>query len=85
MALRTRKERGESPAYDLLYQRVEEYFLDGCTDFESKVRETSLSPIYFQHRGKPSISFLFSPLCKASILIHIRPLNDNHWFRETHR
>ncbi|KAG4034044.1 hypothetical protein MFRU_003g00220 [Monilinia fructicola] len=51
VALKTRKERGETPAANLLYQKVEEYFLDGCVDFESKVRETSLPPIYFQHPG----------------------------------
>ncbi|QSZ34841.1 hypothetical protein DSL72_007700 [Monilinia vaccinii-corymbosi] len=51
VALKTRKERGEGPAANLLYKKVEEYFLEGCVDFESKVRETSLPPIYFQHPG----------------------------------
>ncbi|KAJ8064515.1 hypothetical protein OCU04_006847 [Sclerotinia nivalis] len=50
-ALKTRKDKGEALAANLLYQKVEEYFLDNCVDFESKVRETSLPPIYFQHPG----------------------------------
>ncbi|KAI9646951.1 hypothetical protein NHQ30_004951 [Ciborinia camelliae] len=51
VALKTKKERGEVPAVNLLYQKVEEYFLGARVDFESKVRETSLPPIYFQHSG----------------------------------
>ncbi|ESZ99444.1 hypothetical protein SBOR_0206 [Sclerotinia borealis F-4128] len=51
VALKTKKERGEAPAANLLYQKIEEYFLEGCVDFETKVRETPLPPIYFQHPG----------------------------------
>ncbi|PBP20510.1 hypothetical protein BUE80_DR008631 [Diplocarpon rosae] len=39
------------PAYELLFRAVENYFLDGCTDYGPKVRCTSLPSIYFQHPG----------------------------------
>jgi hypothetical protein len=39
-------------AHDLLFQAVENYFINGCTTFDAKVRLTSLPPLYFQHPGK---------------------------------
>lgn len=38
-------------AHTLLFSTVEEYFANGCTDFDPKVRCTSLPPLYFQHPG----------------------------------
>ncbi|KAH8768012.1 peptidase family C78-domain-containing protein [Hyaloscypha finlandica] len=46
------KPKGNSrPAYDLLFNAVEQYFVNGCADYNPKVRCTSLPPIYFQHPG----------------------------------
>jgi hypothetical protein len=46
------KPKGNSrPAYDLLFNTVEQYFVNGCQDYNPKVRCTSLPPIYFQHPG----------------------------------
>jgi len=46
------KKKGEgASAYELLFQAVQSYFVNGCTDFDSKVRLTSLPPVYFQHPG----------------------------------
>ena len=39
-------------AHELLFQAVERYFTDGCTNYDAKVRCTLLPPIYFQHPGK---------------------------------
>ncbi|KAF5879623.1 putative peptidase family c78 protein [Botrytis fragariae] len=50
-AMKTRKDRGDPPAVNLLYSKVESYFFDGALDYNCKVRETSLPPIYFQHPG----------------------------------
>ncbi|KAK6584509.1 hypothetical protein PZA11_002733 [Diplocarpon coronariae] len=47
--LKTRPTSG--PAYELLFRAVENYFLDGCTEYGLKVRCTSLPCIYFQHPG----------------------------------
>ncbi|KAM3071981.1 hypothetical protein ACMFMG_008448 [Clarireedia jacksonii] len=49
-ALKTRR-KDQTPAYQLLYKEAEQYFVDGCTIFDRKVRQTSLPPIYFQHPG----------------------------------
>ncbi|KAE8444400.1 hypothetical protein EG329_000600 [Mollisiaceae sp. DMI_Dod_QoI] len=43
--------RGSRPAYELLFTAVENYFINGCTDYDSKVRCTNLPPVYFQHPG----------------------------------
>ncbi|KAH9221152.1 peptidase family C78-domain-containing protein [Leptodontidium sp. 2 PMI_412] len=46
------KSKGNSgPAYELLFRAVENYFINGCTDYNPKIRCTSLPPIYFQHPG----------------------------------
>ncbi|KAF8859589.1 DUF1671-domain-containing protein [Acephala macrosclerotiorum] len=42
---------GQRPAHELLFTAVENYFINGCTDFDPKVRTTTLPPIYFQHPG----------------------------------
>ncbi|PMD43403.1 DUF1671-domain-containing protein [Hyaloscypha variabilis F] len=39
------------PAYELLFNAVEQYFVNGCKDYNPKVRCTALPPIYFQHPG----------------------------------
>ncbi|KIM94993.1 hypothetical protein OIDMADRAFT_134716 [Oidiodendron maius Zn] len=44
------KRHGPS-AHDLLFQAVENYFVNGCTTFDKKVRLTSLPPLYFQQPG----------------------------------
>lgn len=50
------KKKGEGPPADqLLFQAVQSYFVNGSTDFDSKVRLTSLPPIYFQHPGTFSL------------------------------
>lgn len=47
--LKTKK--GGKPADTLLFEFVEAYFKNGATDFVSKVRQTPLAPLYFQHPG----------------------------------
>ncbi|KAF4634667.1 hypothetical protein G7Y89_g3448 [Cudoniella acicularis] len=50
--LKPKKDKKDAPsAYHLLFQAVEAYFANGCVDFNSKVRCTTLPPIYFQHPG----------------------------------
>ncbi|PQE30765.1 peptidase family C78 protein [Rutstroemia sp. NJR-2017a WRK4] len=49
-AIKTRK-KAQTSAHQLLYKAVEQYFVDGCTIFDQKVRKTSLPSIYFQHPG----------------------------------
>jgi len=43
--------KGAKPVDILLFEYVEAYFRDGATDFDSKVRKTSIPPLYFQHPG----------------------------------
>jgi len=51
--LKTKKDHKDAdPAHILLFKAVEAYFANGCTDFNPKVRCTSLPPLYFQHPGK---------------------------------
>ncbi|EHL01694.1 putative Zinc finger with UFM1-specific peptidase domain protein [Glarea lozoyensis 74030] len=38
-------------AHDLLFAHIEAYFTAGCTDYDPKIRCTTLPPIYFQHPG----------------------------------
>jgi hypothetical protein len=45
------KKKGDRPADDLLFEYVEAYFMNGATDFKSKVRLTPQPPLYFQHPG----------------------------------
>ncbi|KAK0100983.1 hypothetical protein ONS95_013028 [Cadophora gregata] len=46
------KPQGKStPAHELLFRAVENYFVNGCTDYNPKIRCTFLPPIYFQHPG----------------------------------
>lgn len=49
--LKTKKDKNADPAYALLLKAVEAYFANSCTNFDPKVRCTSLPPIYFQHPG----------------------------------
>jgi zinc finger-containing ubiquitin peptidase 1 len=49
--IKPKKESSNKTALELLFSAVESYFNDGCTDFNPKVRGTSLPPIYFQHPG----------------------------------
>lgn len=49
-SLKPRYDSGDR-AYELLYEAVQAYFMDGCRDFNPKVRCTDLPPIYFQHPG----------------------------------
>lgn len=51
-ALKPKKDKPDAErAYNLLFDAVETYFANGCTDFRTKVRCTQLPPIYFQHPG----------------------------------
>jgi zinc finger-containing ubiquitin peptidase 1 len=51
--MKAKKDRKDAdPAHVLLFKAVEAYFANGCTDFDPKVRCTSLPPLYFQHPGK---------------------------------
>ncbi|KAH6684384.1 peptidase family C78-domain-containing protein [Halenospora varia] len=51
-ALKPKKDKADAErAYNLLFDAVETYFANGCTDFRTKVRCTHLPPIYFQHPG----------------------------------
>lgn len=61
-AMKTRKDRGDPPAVSLLYSKIESYFFDGTLDYNCKVRETTLPPIYFQHPGKSSSSRFYMPI-----------------------
>ncbi|KAJ5033468.1 uncharacterized protein L3040_008583 [Drepanopeziza brunnea f. sp. 'multigermtubi'] len=47
--MKTRRNQG--PAYEFLFNAVESYFIDGCTDYDHKVRCTDLPSVYFQHPG----------------------------------
>jgi len=51
---RKKDQKNAEPAHMLLFKAVEAYFANGCTDFDPKVRCTSLPPLYFQHPGKYS-------------------------------
>ena len=75
------KKKGEgASAYELLFQAVQSYFINGCTDFDSKVRRTALPPVYFQHPGTPTSSYpLFSiPHIQTNTF---RPFHDNSRLR----
>lgn len=46
-----KSKKGEKHADTLLFEFVESYFREGAIDLDSKVRVTSLPPLYFQHPG----------------------------------
>ncbi|KAH7321469.1 peptidase family C78-domain-containing protein [Rhexocercosporidium sp. MPI-PUGE-AT-0058] len=45
------KSGNSGPAHELLFRTVENYFINGCIDYNPKIRCTSLPPIYFQRPG----------------------------------
>ncbi|KUJ20197.1 DUF1671-domain-containing protein [Mollisia scopiformis] len=50
-AFKPKKGSNSQPGSELLFTAIENYFINGCTDYDPKVRRTSLPPIYFQHPG----------------------------------
>lgn len=73
------KPRGSGQlAYELLFETVENYFMNGCQDFNPKVRCTDLPSIYFQH---PGILATLSLLLTAFLTSIFRSLDDNRWHR----
>lgn len=55
-----RSTRKEAPAYETLFNAVEKYFSDSCTNYTQKIRRTNLPSIYFQHAGMSSSTCLLS-------------------------
>lgn len=45
------KDGSSQEACELLFETVENYFMNGCKDYNPKVRMTDLPSIYFQHPG----------------------------------
>lgn len=50
-AFKTRKQPFTKLAYEFLFSYVEEYFTSGCTNYDPKIRQTNVPPVYFQHSG----------------------------------
>jgi hypothetical protein len=65
---RKKDQKNADPAHILLFKAVEAYFANGCTDFDPKVRCTSLPPLYFQHPGTYShkVSLNLTNILKAT-------------------
>ena len=55
---RSLSEKGNVQAYEALYIDVADYFRSACSPHdETKIVQTDLPPIYFQHQGTASWNF----------------------------